>query len=184
MLLYMRHQYDQMARKRPLLTGSITSAVLWIIGDAIAQRIEGKSQYDYHRTIRLACWGAFGFAPVAHFWYANLQRMLPLNSSRHVIAKVLLDQTIFAGGITSMLFAYTTLAEGKSAADAKEKINEKLFPTLKVNWMVWPAVQVLNLSIVPPHLRLFVVNAVALPWSAYLAYVSSSSETHSSEMDK
>jgi protein Mpv17 len=171
MLLYFRQRYEVLARERPLLTGSVTSAVLWLIGDSIAQKIEGKSKQDFSRTVRLMCWGAFGFAPLAHFWYANLHRILPLNSSKHVIGKVLLDQTVFAASITSLLFTYNSIAEGNSA---RQKIKDSLWPTLKVNWMVWPAVQALNLSIVPPHLRLFVVNAVALPWSTYLAYVSNS----------
>jgi protein Mpv17 len=162
------------------LTNMVTSAGLWVVGDLIAQTLSpatdenGKpvENYDFVRTARMASWGGLGFAPLAHPWYQFLQRAFPSSSVQHVASKVLLDQSIWAAGVTSLLFTYTSLMEGKSLEQAKSKIQDSLLPTLKVNWLIWPLVQVVNLSIVPPNFRLLVINTVAVPWAAYLAIVS------------
>eukprot|EP00475_Leptophrys_vorax_P011984 TRINITY_DN1844_c0_g2_i1.p1 TRINITY_DN1844_c0_g2~~TRINITY_DN1844_c0_g2_i1.p1 ORF type:complete len:199 (+),score=44.66 TRINITY_DN1844_c0_g2_i1:214-810(+) len=174
--------YNGKVAARPLLTNMITSAVLWTAGDLIAQTIsppvdeQGQplKQYDLVRTARMASWGGLVFSPLAHPWYGFLQRTFPTTSALHVGSKVFLDQSIWAASVTALLFTYTSLLEGKSLDQAKQKVESSLLPTLKVNWMIWPAVQLINLGIVPPNFRLLVINSVSIPWSAYLALVSNS----------
>lgn len=54
--------------------------------------------------------------------------------------------------------------EGKSWAEAKERVVTSWEPTLYKNWGVFIPVQLANFSIVPPHLRLLLVNVVSLFW--------------------
>ena len=49
------------------------------------------------------------------------------------------------------------------------KIHDKLWPTLKVNWVVWPVLQAVNLSVVPAPYRILYINFASLFWSAYLS---------------
>jgi hypothetical protein len=46
---------------------------------------------------------------------------------------------------------------GDSAAGI-QKIQDKLWPTLKVNWVVWPVLQAVNLSVVPLQYRILYIN--------------------------
>jgi hypothetical protein len=59
---------------------------------------------------------------------------------------------------------------------ASQRIDERLRSTfymaLSRNWMVWPAVQVVNFSVVPLQHRVLVVNVVALGWNCYLSYLN------------
>ena len=57
---------------------------------------------------------------------------------------------------------------GDSAAGVP-KIKDKLWPTLKVNWVVWPVLQGVNLSVVPLQYRILYINVCSLFWSAYLS---------------
>ncbi len=51
------------------------------------------------------------------------------------------------------------ILEGSSP---KEKLEKSYFAGLKANWLVWPAVQAFNFSIVPLQHRVLVVNVVSL----------------------
>ena len=58
--------------------------------------------------------------------------------------------------------------------DPQQALREKYVEALKKNWMLWPPVQAINLSIVPPDARVFVVNIVSLGEFALLTNVEQS----------
>ena len=45
----------------------------------------------------------------------------------------------------------------------------QLWPTLKVNWLVWPGLTAFNLGLVPPPYRILFINFCSLGWSAFLS---------------
>ena len=51
--------------------------------------------------------------------------------------------------------------ETGDAAAGVQKIYDKLWPTLKVNWVVWPVLQGINLSVVPLQYRILYINVSA-----------------------
>jgi Mpv17 / PMP22 family len=51
------------------------------------------------------------------------------------------------------------ILEGRSP---REKLEKSYFAGLKANWVLWPAVQAINFSIVPLQYRVLVVNIVSL----------------------
>ena len=55
------------------------------------QKVEGKAEIDTARLTRLVTFGA-GFAPLAHFWYAGLDKIVPGSGALTVAKKVALDQ--------------------------------------------------------------------------------------------
>lgn len=44
-------------------------------------------------------------------------------------------------------------------------MTNNLLGALKMNWTVWPAVQAVNLTMVPLAHRVTVVNLVCIPWT-------------------
>jgi len=60
------------------------------------------------------------------------------------------------------------MATGDPAASLKQ-VEDKLWPTLQVNWVVWPVLQAVNMSVVPLQYRLLYINVCSLFWSAYLS---------------
>jgi protein Mpv17 len=67
-------------------------------------------------------------------------------------------------------FTLTTMETGDtSGKKGVAAIQEKLWPTLKVNWLVWPVLQGINLSVVPLQYRLLYINICSLFWSAFLS---------------
>ncbi|QKX63816.1 uncharacterized protein TRUGW13939_10987 [Talaromyces rugulosus] len=70
-----------------------------------------------------------------------------------------MDQTLFAPTAISMFFAVTSAMEGKNPI---AQVKEKLGPTYKMNFLLWPWVQLLNFTLVPLQYRLLFVNTVNL----------------------
>jgi protein Mpv17 len=92
------------------------------------------------------------------------------NKHLDTVTRVLADQIIFAS--TNLAFFLSSMAylEGSSVS---EKLSSTYVEALKKNWMVWPAVQAVNFTVVPLQHRVLVVNVVSLGWNCYLSYVNS-----------
>jgi hypothetical protein len=75
--------------------------------------------------------------------------------------------------INCMFFFTSTFMATGDVKASTQAISDKLWPTLKVNWVVWPVLQGINLSVVPLQYRLLFVNVASLFWSAYLSSVAS-----------
>jgi protein Mpv17 len=64
-------------------------------------------------------------------------------------------------------------------ATARERVEERIrtawWTAFSRNLLVWPAVQVVNFSVVPLEHRVLVVNVVALGWNCYLSYLNGKS---------
>ena len=85
--------YDRLLNTNPIATKTITSVVLFTLGDVMAQSLEGKklSELDLPRLARQAAWGAL-FTPLAHAWYLNLDKWIPGKGAAVVVKKTAADQ--------------------------------------------------------------------------------------------
>ena len=71
-----------------------------------------------------------------------------------------------------MLFLLSMgLAEHGSVAAAAHKLRCCFWSILKSNYVLWPAVQYVNLGFVPPKFQILVANIVGLAWAVYLSSV-------------
>jgi protein Mpv17 len=153
-----------MLARKPLLTQSITTAVLFATGDTMAQQgVErrGFANHDLARTGRMALYGGCVFGPAATTWFNFLQRRIRIPSSPNleIVARVAADQCMFA---SCNLFVFLSTMAVLEGTDPKKKLESTYFPALQKNWMVWPAVQFTNFKFVPLEHRVLVVNVVSL----------------------
>lgn len=169
--------YQMKLARRPLLTQSVTTAVLFATGDAMAQQaVErvGVDKHDYARTGRMALYGGAVFGPAATTWFKFLQEKIKFQSANLTIAaRVLTDQSVFASTNMFVFLSSMAIMEGSSP---KEKLESTYTTALAKNWMVWPAVQAVNFKFVPLEHRVLVVNVVSLGWNCYLSYLNSQSK--------
>ncbi|KAI9799905.1 MAG: Protein required for ethanol metabolism [Piccolia ochrophora] len=168
--------YQARLAARPILTQSVTTAVLFATGDVLAQQAVEKVGADKHnlaRTGRMALYGGAVFGPGATLWYRLLQDKIRLrNKNAEIVTKVLVDQSVFA---TANLFLFLSSMSLMEGTDPKEKLEKSYKTALIKNWQVWPAVQAINFKLVPLEHRVLVVNVVALGtgWNCYLSYINS-----------
>jgi len=83
--------YDRALNRSPILTKTLTSVTLFMLGDVAAQKIEGRDDIDLHRLARQGAWGVI-FTPLCHAWYLNLDRWFPGKGAAVVAKKLAADQ--------------------------------------------------------------------------------------------
>jgi protein Mpv17 len=170
--------YQAKLKSTPVLTQSLTTLVLFATGDIMAQQgVEkvGVKKHNWNRTGRMAFYGGAIFGPAATHWYRLLARInIPIRSPSPLLvnttARVAADQAVFAPINLALFLGGMAWMEG---ADVKQRLEGSWYEALRRNWIVWPAVQAVNLSVVPGEWRVGVVNVVALGWNCYLSYLNS-----------
>lgn len=155
----------------------LTGGVLFATGDTIAQQaVERRgSKHDMPRTLRLALYGGCVFSPIASIWFSKvLERVAFKSRYANIATKVALDQAIAGPALTATFFSVTTLMAGGSLNDAKKKVEQNWWPTLKTAWCLWIPVQTINMALMPVNQRLLFVNVVSIFWNTFLSIVSAS----------
>ncbi|GAB9469858.1 Sym1 protein [Globisporangium polare] len=129
------------------------------------------------RTARMMLWGGLGFAPIAHTWYNFIEKLAPGSTAMAVAKKIAMDQVFFAPSISTTFYTVTQSLEGKSLHDALQVAKEKVPPTLRVNYMVWPLVHLFTFNFVPLQYRILYINFVSIGWSTFLSQMTNAKTT-------
>jgi hypothetical protein len=124
--------------------------------------------FDFERLTRFMAYG-FLMAPIQHKWFSFLSRTFPVSKSAAFVPalkRVAFDQFLFApvGKSRSVrpttsvahsniglaaFFTFMTVAEGGGKRAVTRKFQDVYVPSLKANYMVWPAVQIINFRLMP-----------------------------------
>ncbi|KAG2491876.1 hypothetical protein HYH03_009828 [Edaphochlamys debaryana] len=97
-------------------------------------------------------------------------------SNAAVVTKLLLDQLVMSPAGTALFFFGFRLLEGASAAEARASLAAKWGPTMAMNYVLWPAANIINFKFVPPEQRILYVNVVALFWSSVMSHMANRKE--------
>jgi protein Mpv17 len=109
---------------------------------------------------------AYGFcmAPVQFRWFKFLEKTFPITKTAAFLPamkRVAFDQLIFAPFGVACFFTAMTVAEGGGKTAVLHKLRDMYVPTLKANYVLWPAVQIVNFRLMPVQFQL-VSAALAL----------------------
>ena len=146
------------------------------VTDIIPHRTLGPPQFDFERLTRFMSYG-FIMSPVQFQWFAFLARAFPItkqSATMPAVQRVCFDQLIFApiGGsswrvrdcgamLTSLVglaafFTFMTITEGGGRRAVSRKFQEVYLPSLKANFLLWPAVQILNFRVIPLQFQIVI----------------------------
>ena len=127
--------------------------------------------FDFERLTRFAAYG-FCMAPIQFKWFGFLSRTFPITKEAAfgpAMKRVIFDQLIFAPLGLAWFFTAMTVAEGGGKRAVSNKLRDMYVPTLKANFVVWPAVQIINFRLMPVQFQLvssiFWNNAVSCTWA-------------------
>lgn len=172
-------KYNRALASNPIATKAFTSVVAGVIGDFVAQWAARKSgpqsagRYDYRRTLRMGCFGLVG-GPVGHYWYQfldrNMFRRAP-TSPAAIVAKVALDQFVFAPLSTFVFYAYLTAAAGEPEKYI-DTIRDKYWLSLSAGWKLWIPAHVVNFAFVPPSQRILYANVMSVVGTFILSRIA------------
>ncbi|GAA5832180.1 hypothetical protein JCM3766R1_003753 [Sporobolomyces carnicolor] len=163
-----------------IATGGITSAA----GDLTYQlgfQRKDVSEIEWYKTRRLLYYGAFCFAPISNRWHWILNKIQFRNSKWSTIgARTLTDMMIFSPFATCYFYLCGGLFEGRpwsvsphqqslGEQGIKERIEERLWGTVKLQWVVFGPSAIFMHAFVPVYARPPFMNAISIGWSAFLA---------------
>ncbi|EGC42991.1 Mvp17/PMP22 family protein [Histoplasma capsulatum var. duboisii H88] len=134
--------------------------------------------FDFERLTRFMAYGFF-MAPIQFQWFGFLARSFPITTTHATVPalkRVAMDQLIFAPIGLLCFFTFMTVAEGGGRRAIVRKMQDVYTPTLKANFMLWPAVQILNFRVIPIQFQIPFVSTVGIAWTAYLSLANSAEE--------
>jgi len=168
--------YEEVLKKQPLLTKSVTSFVGFALGDILAQNFlkkEGSEGFDWARLLRLSSFGFVVHAPTGHWFYGNLDNLIKGNGIAQVASKVAIDQVLWAPIFTFMFFTYTGLLEGKSVSQIVEKIKNDTVTAVTGSWKVWPIAHAINFRFISTENRILYINSIQIFYNVFLSWLAS-----------
>lgn len=118
--------------------------------------------FDFERTTRFMSYG-FLMSPIQHRWFKFLSATFPVTKTATwlpALKRVAFDQFLFAPAGLAAFFTFMTIAEGGGKRAVQRKFQDVYVPSLKANYMVWPAVQIINFRIMPIQYQ--IVSSLAL----------------------
>jgi protein Mpv17 len=117
------------------------------------------------------------FGPVATKWFQFLQNRINLRTpGKTLVARVAADQLLCAPTMIGVFLSSMSLMEG---GDPREKLNNTYWQALRTNWMIWPALQSVNLYLVPLQYRVLTVNVFNIGMCFLVCAVAYSAFTNS-----
>ena len=167
--------YSKLLHQRPVLTKSLTSALIAGIGDLISQLINSGSGscYKWRSTFAFTTFGLIFNGPLTHHFYVLLDQLLPPGVTKSgkysAIKRVLFDRLILAPPYLLLCFYMLSILEGRSSAEACQKIQGSYWTLLKMNWKIWTVFQYININYVEPEYRVLFTNVLSLVWTIYVA---------------
>ncbi|KAI1130791.1 hypothetical protein F5Y10DRAFT_102961 [Nemania abortiva] len=134
--------------------------------------------FDFERLTRFMAYG-FAMAPIQFKWFGFLSKAFPITKTSAFVPalkRVAVDQIAFAPVSVALFFSVMTVAEGGGRRAVALKLKDMYMPTLKANYMVWPAVQIINFRLMPVQFQLPFVSTIGIAWTAYLSLSNASED--------
>ncbi|CAL8460547.1 g76 [Coccomyxa elongata] len=164
--------YNRSLQTAPVVTKALTCFFGAVIGDTLAQWFTGAS-YDVARNMRMSLYGLIVGGPSGHYWHkfleANIMPKRP-TSRAAIVLKLLVDQLVFAPISTIMLFIALESMKG-TPEQIPIIIQEKLWSTMKANWVVWPLANFIAFRFLHQDMRILYANIIGILWCAYVSLV-------------
>ncbi|PHH69257.1 hypothetical protein CDD82_7895 [Ophiocordyceps australis] len=145
-------------------------------GDDALPRAMAPPPFDFERLARFMAYG-FAVAPLQFKWFRLLERVFPMTKTSSMgpaLKRMAMDQAIYAPFGLGLFFTVMTVAEGGGRRAVSHKLRDMFLPTLQVNYLVWPAVQLVNFRLMPMQFQLPFVSTVGIAWTAYLSLTNAS----------
>ena len=171
--------YQQSIDEYPIITKSLTSAVLTAFGEVISQLLVNFGVVDMKRMWEFFFLGLLLQAPVSHYYYLVLDRELPPTSypwTWTTFIKLLIDQLLFAPAFLFSVFIFLDTLEGLGPMQMMMHLKQDFGMTLITNWKLWVPATLINLGFVHPSYRVLYNNCIFFVWSIILAMLLLSPE--------
>lgn len=164
--------YLSRLRESPLVTKSLTSAILSFLSDILAKRI-AKQPFKSSSAIHEFMIGLILRGPGVHYFQRFLENILFVRAKNHksprvVLAKLVIDQLCFAPPFLASYLVFTSLLVDTPLAVTRKRIQAELPRIIMRNWMFWVPANLVGYAAIPEELRVAWSSVVGIAWTAIL----------------
>jgi peroxisomal membrane protein 2 len=187
--------YMSVLTQFPLITKSVTAAVIGLLGDTAAQVLEERlrarkdggtvgptragmlSNYDRRRGLAVLGDSILVSGPLLHFAYEVLEYLIPVtgpSASVAAMAQVLIDNFVLDSVFVGVLFVTTGIAEGFTTDQIKSQFRKDFFPAVRAGWatsLILLPLQFACFRFLPLHFRVLGVNVIDILWQGMISYM-------------
>lgn len=161
--------YLQNLYLHPIKTKAVTSCIVGSAGSLASQLVAGQ-KIRLDPVLAFGLYGLIFGGTIPHYFYEFIERAFPHKTSAFPLAKKLLfERLIFAPFMQA--FSLYTLArfEGKNHVAALKQLNSLYLTVLEANWKWLTLFQIINMTFIPPMLRVLFMNLVGFGWVIFVA---------------
>ncbi|XP_077980219.1 mpv17-like protein [Glandiceps talaboti] len=148
-----------------LFRNAVFVGASYAISECVQQKFLGERR-DMAKVQRMAIWGFVVYGPGNYGWYKVLDRIMPGNTVKIAMKKVLLEKVTVSPVWCFTFFVVQSLLEGKRDIFAEAK--EKAIPTFLIGLTFWIPAQTLNFLLVPHVYRVVYLGAAGFIWANFL----------------
>ncbi|XP_022917498.1 PXMP2/4 family protein 3 [Onthophagus taurus] len=153
----------------PVLTKAITSCIVATSGKLVSELIEGKKTINQKGVFAYALFGLLFGGTCPHYFYQFVERIVTDETKFGVFKKLILERLIYTPIYQAFILYTLARFEGKNHDRALGQLFVLYVPTLMAAWKYLTLVQILNFTVVPPMLRVLLLNVVGF---LYIVYIS------------
>lgn len=122
----------------------------------------------------MGMFGALVHAPLGHMFYGQLERRLPGSAPTTVVAKVVIDQLLWAPTFASCLLSFIGVTAGASPNQIALSISQLISHVILASWAIWPLTHYVSFRFVPASNRLLFINAAQVLFNTVASSIANS----------
>ncbi|XP_057670796.1 peroxisomal membrane protein 2 isoform X2 [Diorhabda carinulata] len=155
--------------EHPLRTKAITCSVIATAGNYASQKLSGDKTLNHHSLLAYGLYGLIFGGTIPHYFYNFLERTISEEASFAVIKKLLIERLVYSPLYQAFTLYVLARLEGKDHKTAMHQLQDLYWLVLSSSWKYLTIIHLINLSFVPPVMRVFITNIMGFFWTIYLA---------------
>lgn len=155
--------------EHPLRTKAVSCCLVALAGNYTSQRIAGTKVINLHSLLAYGAFGLLFGGSIPHYFYSFLDHIVPDEASFAIAKRLFFERLIYSPLYQAFALYMLARLEGKNHETAIQQLRGLYWTVLTSSWKYLTILQLLNVSIVPPMLRVLVVNLIGFFWTIYIA---------------
>ncbi|KAL0072951.1 hypothetical protein J3Q64DRAFT_1789374 [Phycomyces blakesleeanus] len=169
-------RYQRQVAENPMRTFGLQAALMFSIGDVLAQQVveeKGFRNHDPVRTLRMGVYGCFVAGPVTGKWHQFLNRTVTIkNRAGSIATRLAIDQLFFGPTLLFLFMSGISILEGQTLAGIRSKFENNYVDTMKRSYQFWPFFNLISFTFFPYQYRPLASSGASVVWNAYLSFVN------------
>jgi len=155
--------------ENPIKTKAVSCCLVALAGNYASQRIAGAKVVNLHSLLAYGAFGLLFGGSIPHYFYSFLDRVVPDEASFAIAKRLVMERLIYSPLYQAFSLYMLARLEGKDHETALQQLKGLYWTVLTSSWKYLTILQLLNVSVVPPMLRVLVVNLIGFFWTIYIA---------------